>query len=189
MSAQEKDAAIDVYVDINKPPKRIVFTLAELWRFIQVMKIYRDSEWYSEALAWLPRKKHKFFNQHKSIIQMVWGYQARILEMALLKTGGNKQEAARLLGIGRTTLVGQVKKLGIKVDMTKADEFDAPMCAQTLNELELSVIEDELELAGESTIANNLKRAELVVAKLITRKRELERQQEETSNGRYLQTG
>jgi DNA-binding NtrC family response regulator len=32
---------------------------------------------------------------------------------ALRKTGGNKTEAAAVLGLNRTTLVGKLKKLGV----------------------------------------------------------------------------
>lgn len=46
-------------------------------------------------------------------IQSLWDTEGDQLRLALQKTGGNYTEAARLLGISRSTLYGKLKKHGI----------------------------------------------------------------------------
>ena len=45
--------------------------------------------------------------------------EAQLLEQALEKTSGNKAQAARLLGLNRTTLVEKVKRLQIETHSNK----------------------------------------------------------------------
>ncbi len=49
--------------------------------------------------------------QPASLPEAMADYERRLIEEALLKTGGNKQQAAALLGINRTTLVEKLKRL------------------------------------------------------------------------------
>jgi transcriptional regulator with PAS, ATPase and Fis domain len=40
-------------------------------------------------------------------------FQADLIRDALERTGGNKKEAAEILGLNRTTLIEKIKKLGL----------------------------------------------------------------------------
>jgi transcriptional regulator with GAF, ATPase, and Fis domain len=61
--------------------------------------------------------------------QLVDSYASRLISSALMKTGGNKKAAAKLLGLNRTTLVEKIKKKGleskIEVLVTSDDEADS----------------------------------------------------------------
>jgi len=51
-----------------------------------------------------------------SFKEAVSGYEMQLIRMAMEKTGGNKNKAAHLLKLNRTTLVEKIKKLGMKFE-------------------------------------------------------------------------
>ncbi len=58
--------------------------------------------------------------------QLVEQFEAKLIGMALQKTGGNKKAAARLLRLNRTTLVEKIKKKGLEEQVEVSLEEDAP---------------------------------------------------------------
>ena len=47
---------------------------------------------------------------------MVARYECELIRQALQQTGGNKNRAAQLLGLNRTTLLEKIKKYGLEPD-------------------------------------------------------------------------
>lgn len=186
--ADDKSCAIDVWIDLKGARTRHTMTMAEMGRFLQVMKLYHESEWYSKMFEWLPTKRLKYFKHARGVIETVEKYHIKILERALLLTGGNRKEAARFLGIARPTLIQQLRKYNIDAKQPGEAEYNAPMCAQALNEIELALIDDETELMDETTRDNNIKRAENILIKLKAANK-ISRGNEKEGDSGYLRAG
>lgn len=181
---EKKESAIDIWIDIQGKRERILMTMAEMWRFLQIMKLYKETEWYAEMFSWLPSKRIKYFKHAQGTIEAVEKYHIKIIQRAILQAGGSIKEAAKILGVARTTLQMQLRRYKIDVKAIEDDDFNAPMCAHSLNELEQAIIDDEVELMSESTLENNLERARGIVTKLIAKKRQNETTKEKVE--KYL---
>lgn len=65
----------------------------------------------SETLASIPGSPDKNFDFNDEVDRL----ERRMIELALERTGGNRNQAARMLNLNRTTLVEKIKKKNIKI--------------------------------------------------------------------------
>ena len=56
---------------------------------------------------------------------LIEGFETRLINLALARTGGNKKAAARLLHLNRTTLVEKIKKKGLESQVEMIDDEPA----------------------------------------------------------------
>lgn len=62
--------------------------------------------------------------------QVVDGLEARLITLALTRTGGNKKAAAELLKLNRTTLVEKIRKRGLDQDWAPSADAEILECAR-----------------------------------------------------------
>jgi len=73
--------------------------------------ISTDEDWVSPLRRWADQRLNR--GDENLLDQAVPDFERVMIESALKKTGGHRQEAARLLGWGRNTLTRKIKELGM----------------------------------------------------------------------------
>jgi two-component system nitrogen regulation response regulator GlnG len=70
-------------------------------------------DWLASLRAWADR--HLAMGDQGLLTQALPRFEQTLIEVALARTGGRRQDAARLLGWGRNTLTRKIKELGMDV--------------------------------------------------------------------------
>lgn len=168
-------------VDINeidgKESKRVFshsFTPAEILKVMEAIKSYSYREWYGDILLKLGTNQRRLVEHELNLKQMVENYEANLIQVALVKTNGNRTQAAQLLKVNRTTLVDLVKRYGL-ADVVS----DSPTCgAYTLHivdSLEDRLRAADIEAMSEGELEHMQMRAKRIQASIEAKLREVKR--------------
>lgn len=96
----------------------------------------------TQFIARLTDWENRLLAEDRSLLKLTELYQIGIIRGALLKAKGNKSKAARILNIGRTTLIDMVKRWDLENDCNAAIEAEPIIDRAMDNVQELS--EEEL---------------------------------------------
>lgn len=153
------------------------FNPGEMYKVMEAIKSYSYREWYGDILLKLGSNTRRLVEHELNLKSMVENYQANLIQLALVKTGGNKAHAAKLLKINRTTLVELTKRYGLN-DVGK----DSPTCAgytlHVVDNLEERLKQQDIESMSEGEIEHMLARVKQIEASAQAKLREVKRESE-----------
>lgn len=153
------------------------FNPKEMYKVMEAIKSYSYREWYGDILLKLESNTRRLVEHELNLKQMVENYQANLIQLALVKTGGNKLQAAKLLKVNRTTLVELTKRYGLN-DVGK----DSPTCAgytlHVVDNLEERLKQQDIESMSEGEIEHMIERTKLIQATAQAKLREVKRSSE-----------
>ena len=145
-------------------------TDAELFHWITNIKEITQTEkhiqkFLNDLIDW----EKRLIEEEKSLIRMTELYQEGIIRTALIKSRGNKSEAARLLQVGRTTLHELIKRFEIP-DNPGIMPQTAPLMEKLIDSIEYRLHEKELEPMNEFDVEKNIQRTEKLLSSLHAQK-------------------
>lgn len=150
------------------------FTPAETMKVMEALRSYSYREWYGDILLKLGSNTRRMVENELNMKQMIENYQCNLIQLALVKTNGNKAQAAKILKLGRTTLIELVKRYGLE-----QVSCDSPTCAgytlHVVDSLEERLKQQDIEAMSEGEIEHMLERAKRIEATAQAKLREIRR--------------